>query len=122
MAAGMANLAQLSEPGFHDRLEATTKALAEGMEAAARGAGIPLTTNVAGGMFGFFFTDEPKVSRFEQVCACDTARFNRFFHLMLDRGVYLAPSSYEAGFVSAAHTAEDIEETVAAAAASFEQL
>ncbi|MEM9303834.1 MAG: glutamate-1-semialdehyde 2,1-aminomutase [Pseudomonadota bacterium] len=122
MAAGMANLSILAEPGFFEALGETTRSLAAGLEKAAEAAGISLTTNVAGGMFGFFFTDEPAVSRFDQVCACDQERFKRFFHLMLERGVYLAPSSFEAGFVSAAHTAADIEETVAAAAASFEAL
>lgn len=119
MAAGIANLRLAAEPGFQDRLAARTRSLVEGLAAAAEEAGIPLATNVLGGMFGFFFTDEPQVTRFEQVCACDQDRFRRFFHAMLERGVYLAPSAFEAGFVSGAHGEADIEATIQAARESF---
>jgi len=119
MAAGLAMLDLVAAPGFHDRLEQQTNALCDGLEAAARDAGVPLTTNRVGGMFGLFFTDE-KVDTFAQAMACDTAAFNRFFHAMLDRGVYLAPSAFEAGFMSSAHGDAEIEHTLAAARAAFQ--
>ena len=81
-----------------------------------------VTTNHTGTMFGGFFTEASSVSNYEQVMACDTERFNRFFHAMLEAGVYLAPASYEAGFMSSAHTDDDIEQTLAAAAAAFATL
>ncbi len=118
MAAGLAMLELVSEPGFHDRLAQTTATLCEGFEAAARDAGVPLTTNHVGAMFGLFFTDE-QVDTYAQAVACDTAAFNRFFHAMLDRGVYLAPSAFEAGFVSSAHDGAVVEATLAAARESF---
>jgi glutamate-1-semialdehyde 2,1-aminomutase len=119
MTAGLVTLELLSAPGFHQRLQAATDALIAGLARAAAGAGIALATNHVCGMFGFFFTAEPKVDRYEKVMACDVARFKRFFHGMLDEGVYLAPSAFEAGFMSAAHTAADIEATVAAAGRVF---
>jgi glutamate-1-semialdehyde 2,1-aminomutase len=119
MTAGLVTLELLSARGFHQRLQAATDALIAGLERAAAGAGIALATNHVCGMFGFFFTAEPKVDRYEKVMACDVARFKRFFHGMLDEGVYLAPSAFEAGFMSAAHTAVDIETTVAAAGRVF---
>lgn len=122
MAAGLAMMHEITQPGFYDRLTASTTRLLEGMKQAAHEAGIGLTTNQAGSMFGFFFTDEPEITRFEQVMACDVPRFNKFFHLMLEDGVYLAPSSFEAGFMSAAHTDADIDHTIAAAARAFAQL
>ncbi|MFC3851307.1 glutamate-1-semialdehyde 2,1-aminomutase [Salinispirillum marinum] len=122
MAAGLAMMQAITQPGFYDRLTASTTRLLDGMKQAAQDAGIGLTTNQAGSMFGFFFTDEPNITRFEQVMACDVPRFNKFFHLMLEEGVYLAPSSFEAGFMSAAHTDEVIDATIAAAARSFAQL
>jgi len=122
MTAGLTTLELVSAPGFHAALTAKTAALLEGMRAAAQAAGIPLTTNQAGGMFGIFFSDENQVSNFAQATSCDQARFKRFFHLMLERGVYLAPSAFEAGFVSAAHSEQDIEATVAAARDAFSQL
>jgi glutamate-1-semialdehyde 2,1-aminomutase len=121
MAAGLATLAALDEPGFYDRLFARTRELADGLRERAAAAGIALTTNSVGSMFGCFFTDAPAVTNFRQVMACDTARFNRFFHGMLKRGVYLAPAAYEAGFVSAAHGSADIEQTLAAASAVFRE-
>ena len=117
MAAGLTTLELIREPGFYDALAARTAALVEGFEAAAAGAGIPVATARLGGMFGLFFTDADRVSSYRQVMACDGDRFKRFFHGMLEAGVYMAPSAFEAGFVSAAHTEADVEETVAAARA-----
>jgi len=122
MAAGLATLDIISTPGFYEPLFKRTAALCEGLEGAAREAGVPFTTNSAGTMFGGFFTSENKVSNYAQVTACDTEAFNRFFHHMLSEGVYLAPASYEAGFMSAAHTDADIEATVAAARSAFASL
>ena len=118
MAAGLAMLELVSEPGFHDRLSTTTQALCRGFEAAAREAGVPLTTNAVGAMFGLFFTDQT-VDTYAQAIACDTAAFNRFFHAMLERGVYLAPSAFEAGFVSSAHDDAAVDATLAAARDAF---
>ncbi len=122
MAAGLAALELISVPGFYEPLFDATTRLSEGLEAAARRAGVPFTTNHAGSMFGGFFTTEERVSSYAQVMACDTERFNRFFHGMLDAGVYLAPASFEAGFVSAAHGDAEIEQTLAAASQVFATL
>jgi len=119
MAAGLATLAGLSAPGFHERLAARTTDLVEGLEAAARQAGVPFSTNHVCGMFGLFFTDQAPVTRYEQVMRCDVERFKRFFHAMLDAGVYLAPSAFEAGFVSAAHGDAEIDATLEAARKAF---
>ena len=116
MAAGLATLEGVSSPGFHERLAAVTTRLVDGVAEAARRAGVPLATNHVCGMFGLFFTDAPAVTSYAQATACDVERFKRFFHGMLAEGVYLAPSAFEAGFVSAAHTEELIDTTVAAAA------
>ena len=114
-ACGLATLREIARPGFFDALSARTRALADGLSGAARAAGVPLAADCEGGMFGFFFApDLPQ--NYAAVMATDKARFNRFFHAMLERGVYLAPALYEAGFVSAAHSADDIAATVAAAA------
>jgi glutamate-1-semialdehyde 2,1-aminomutase len=121
MAAGLTTLELIAAPGFHQRLGAATDLLMQGLAAAAAHAGIPLTTNHVCGMFGLFFTDQP-VDTFAQVMACDVDRFRRFFHAMLDAGVYFAPSAFEAGFLSAAHSPADIRETVAAAATIFDGL
>ncbi|KAF1688924.1 glutamate-1-semialdehyde 2,1-aminomutase [Pseudoxanthomonas taiwanensis] len=118
MAAGLAMLRLIQEPGFHERLAAVTARLCAGFEAAAREAGVPLTTNHVGAMFGLFFTDR-KVETYAQATACDIAAFNRFFHAMLERGVFLAPSAYEAGFVSSAHDEAVVEATLEAARAAF---
>jgi glutamate-1-semialdehyde 2,1-aminomutase len=118
MAAGLAMLELVQEPGFHDRLEAAANTLCNGLEAAARDAGVPLTTNRVGAMFGLFFTDQ-KVDTYEGATSCDTEAFNRFFHAMLDRGVFLAPSAYEAGFMSSAHDEAVIQATVEAAREAF---
>jgi glutamate-1-semialdehyde 2,1-aminomutase len=122
MAAGLAALELISAPGFYEPLFEATTRLSSGLEAAAAKAGIPFTTNHAGTMFGGFFTADKQVSNYAQVMACDTERFNRFFHGMLDAGVYLAPASYEAGFMSAAHGDAEIEQTLAAASQVFATL
>ncbi|TDG11565.1 glutamate-1-semialdehyde-2,1-aminomutase [Seongchinamella unica] len=122
MAAGLATLDIISEDGFYPPVFTRTRALCDGLQAAADKAGVPFTTNSAGTMFGGFFTDADSISNYNQVMACDTERFNRFFHLMLAAGVYLAPASYEAGFTSSAHSDEDIEATVDAATAAFAAL
>jgi glutamate-1-semialdehyde 2,1-aminomutase len=115
MAAGLATLKLISAPGFHDGLNAKASALCEGLKQRASAAGIDLTTNQVGGMFGFFFTNETQVTNFAQVTQCNITRFQQFFHGMLDEGVYLAPSAYETGFVSSAHTDAEIDTTLAAA-------
>ncbi len=122
MVAGLTTLSLISEPGFHQRLGATTDLLMQRLAAAAASADIPFATNHVCGMFGFFFTAEPRVDTFAKVMACDVDRFKRFFHAMLDEGIYLAPSAFEAGFLSAAHSAEDIDATVAAATKVFPTL
>ncbi len=122
MAAGLAMIEIISAPGFYDPLFQRTSALCEGLESAAQQAGPPFTTNHTGTMFGGFFTEAPQVSNYQEVMACDTERFNRFFHGMLKRGVYLAPASYEAGFMSAAHTNDDIAATIDAAREVFAEL
>ena len=122
MAAGLATLAGLSAPGFFDALEKKTETLVNGLKHAADQNGVALATEYAGGMFGFFFTSEAKVTSFDHATACDADAFNRFFHLMLDQGVYLAPSHYEAGFISAAHSEQDIANTLKAASHAFSQL
>ncbi|WP_105257765.1 glutamate-1-semialdehyde 2,1-aminomutase [Pseudoalteromonas sp. T1lg88] len=122
MAAGLKALELLSKPGLHEELEAKSKAICEGFQAAADKAGIPLTTNYAGGMYGFFFTDADKVTSYQQATECDLERFKRFFHLMLEEGVYLAPSAFEAGFVCQAHDDEAIAQTIAAAERAFAKL
>ena len=119
MAAGLTTLNLLSEPGFHEALTEKTTRLLDGMTAAAHAEGVAFTTAQAGAMFGLFFTDQSRISSFADVMACDSERFNRFFHAMLDQGVYLAPSAFEAGFVSAAHSDEDIDATIAAARKAF---
>ncbi|MCP5201751.1 MAG: glutamate-1-semialdehyde 2,1-aminomutase [Gammaproteobacteria bacterium] len=119
MASGLATLELVRRPGFHDRLLATTRELCEAFEGAAAQAGIALRTNHVCGMFGLFFTAAERVTGFQDVMACDADRFRRFFHLMLDGGVNLAPSAFEAGFVSAAHGAAEIAHTIAAAERAF---
>jgi glutamate-1-semialdehyde 2,1-aminomutase len=121
MAAGLAMLELIQAPGFYAELERRTNALCDGLEAAARDAGVPFTTNRVGGMFGLFFSAKP-VDTYAQAVACDTAAFNRFFHAMLERGVYLAPSAFEAGFVSSAHDDAVIAATIDAARAAFAAL
>jgi len=118
VAAGLATLAATEVPGFYDRLAARTQAFVDGMAAAARDAGVPFSAQAVGGMFGLYFAPSVPDS-YASVMACDKERFNRFFHAMLDAGIYLAPSAFEAGFVSAAHADDDIRATIAAAAAAF---
>ena len=122
MMAGLTTLELIADPGFHQRLGAATDSLMRRLKAAAAAADIPLSTNHVCGMFGFFFTRERNVDAFAKVMACDVDRFRRFFHAMLDAGVYLAPSAFEAGFLSAAHTPSDIDATVAAAERIFPRL
>jgi len=122
MAAGLVTLKAISAPGFFEALGQKTEKLTAGLQAAADEAGVALTTQSVGAMFGLFFTDQQSVSRFSQVMTCDVERFKTFFHGMLDEGVYLAPSAFEAGFVSAAHSDEDIEFTIAAAKKVFLKL
>jgi glutamate-1-semialdehyde 2,1-aminomutase len=119
MAAGIATLELLSAPGFHERLGKQTDTLIAGLRAAAARAGVALATNHVCGMFGFFFSEEPVVDAYAKVMASDVAHFNRFFHAMIAAGVYFAPSAFEAGFLSAAHTSVDIDATVAAAERAF---
>ena len=119
MAAGLATLEIASTPGFHDQLDQAAKQLTQGLEACAKAAGIPMTSNQVGGMFGLFFTEQAQVTRFSEVNNCDQDRFKRFFHAMLNEGVYLAPSAFEAGFVSAAHNQTAIQATLGAAERAF---
>ncbi|MDH3533067.1 MAG: aminotransferase class III-fold pyridoxal phosphate-dependent enzyme, partial [Gammaproteobacteria bacterium] len=116
MAAGLATLQQIDAPGFYESLGERTRQLTAGLLQAAAAANVPLAVEHLGGMFGFVFTADAPVRRFDQVAAADIDRFKAFFHGMLDAGIYLAPSAYEAGFVSAAHGDEEIETTVNAAA------
>ncbi len=122
MAAGLRNLEILSRPGFFEDLDRRTERLVEGLLDAAEANGVALRANRVGAMFGLFFTEQEQVSRFSEVSACDIELFRRFFHGMLDRGVNLAPSAYEAGFVSAMHGAAEIDQTIEAAAATFAEL
>jgi glutamate-1-semialdehyde 2,1-aminomutase len=119
MAAGLKTLELLSEPGFYEALAERTAALTGGLAAIAQAAGVPLSTHQVGGMFGLFFTDKGPVTSYAQATACDLDAFKAFFHGMLERGVYLAPSAFEAGFVSAAHTEAEIAATLSAAAEAF---
>jgi glutamate-1-semialdehyde 2,1-aminomutase len=116
MAAGLATLEQIDQPGFYEALGERTQQLVEGLAAAASDAGVPFATECAGGMFGLVFTDAGPVRRFSQIAAANVDRFKQFFHGMLDEGIYLAPSAFEAGFVSAAHGDAEIEKTLDAAA------
>ncbi|HTQ74240.1 MAG TPA: glutamate-1-semialdehyde 2,1-aminomutase [Burkholderiales bacterium] len=118
VAAGLSTLSKVQAPGFYERLSAATRSLCEGLATAARKRGIAFSAQSVGGMFGLYFRAAPPTT-YAEVMQCDTEAFRRFFHAMLDRGIYLAPSAYEAGFVSAAHTAADIAATVAAAESAF---
>lgn len=122
MAAGLATLTKIQQPGFYEPLFARTTQLVKGLLAAAHETGIALTANHVGSMWGVFFTTAPSVSNFREVMACDTARFNKFFHGMLEAGVNLAPASFEAAFMSAVHSEEDIQFTIDAARSVFTQL
>ena len=118
VAAGLATLKKIRQPGFYEALATKTRALTDGLAEAARRQGVVFSAQSVGGMFGLYFASRPPAT-YGEVMACDKEAFNRFFHAMLDKGVYLAPSAFEAGFVSAAHTDADIAATVAAAEAVF---
>jgi glutamate-1-semialdehyde 2,1-aminomutase len=122
MSAGLAALQQLSTPGLYDQLYQRVDALVDGLQERANRAGVPMTTNRAGSMFGFFFTEEPEVTSYAQATQCNMEHFKAFYHAMLNEGVYLAPSAFEGGFMSAAHTEDDIEKTLQAAEKAFTQL
>lgn len=115
MTAGLTTLELVSKPNFFTELEAKTETLVEGLTRKARAAGIPLTTNYAGGMFGFFFSEEERVTNYAQATTCNMDHFRAFFHGMLAEGIYLAPSAFEAGFISSAHNETDLEVTLAGA-------
>ncbi len=122
MAAGLACLTELKKDGNQQRLNQLTEKLSQGLKALADKHGIPFSVNYVGAMFGLFFTDKTEVSSYQDVMACDTEKFKLFFHKMLEQGVYLAPSAFEAGFMSLAHSHEDIDRTLAAADKVFAQL
>ena len=122
MAAGLKTLELISVPEFFEKLATSTTQLLEGLQQAADQSGIAFSTNQVGGMFGLFFSDEKPIDSFAKVMQCNQDKFKAFFHAMLAAGVYLAPSAFEAGFVSAAHTQADIETTIAAASTAFKQL
>jgi len=119
MAAGLETLELIGKPGFYQDLEVKTERLVTGLEARAAAVGVPLTTNRVGAMFGLFFTAAERVTDFAGATACNQDQFRAFFHAMLERGIYLAPSAFEAGFLSAAHGEEDIADTLRAAAEAF---
>jgi glutamate-1-semialdehyde 2,1-aminomutase len=121
VAAGLATLTLVQTASFYDKLAATAYALCKGLSEAAASHRIPFSAQHVGGMFGLYFRDTPPQT-YAEVMQCDKERFNTFFHAMLAQGVYLAPSAYEAGFVSSAHSAADIEKTVAAADKAFTDL
>jgi glutamate-1-semialdehyde 2,1-aminomutase len=122
MAAGLASLQEIQQAGLYDKLTANTKTLAEGFKHIAHTYNIPMSVNYAGSMFGLFFTEVERVTNYQQAISCNTEQFNQFYHLMLDKGVYLAPASYEAGFVSAAHDADIIQQTLEIADQVLSQL
>ncbi len=122
MTAGLKMMEIISRDGFYDELNHKTAFFVKGMQNAADQAGVPFASVQVGGMFGLFFTEEKQVTTYQQVTACNIPRFNQFFHGMLERGVYLAPSAYEAGFVSTAHTEADFLETLSAAQEVFAML
>ena len=122
MTAGLATLDYISEPGFFTALTDNLEDLLTGMKEAAASNGIAVTTNQVGGMFGLFFTGDSRVTTYKQATACDRNLFNRFFHGMLDSGIYLAPSGYEAGFISSAHGPHEIDKTLEAATTVFKTL
>ncbi|TMH82728.1 MAG: aminotransferase class III-fold pyridoxal phosphate-dependent enzyme, partial [Betaproteobacteria bacterium] len=121
VAAGLATLKLVDQPGFQERIESITQQLVTGLAAEARKAGVIFSSQSIGSMFGIYFRDAPPRSLAE-VMQCDRERFNRFFHAMLEHGIYLAPSAYETGFVSAAHDTPEVETTLVAARSCFERL
>ena len=122
MRAGIAMLTAMKREGLYEELSAKTEYLTEGLKAVALKNGISVATAAVGGMFGLFFTDKESVNSFAEATTCDLEAFKKFFHLMLDEGVYLAPSAYEAGFLSAAHTEADLDATITAADRAFSKL
>ena len=122
MAAGYACLTELTQVGIYETLSSKTEMLAQGLKRVAATQNIPVVVNYVGGMFGLFFTDAESVTCYQDAVNCDVARFKKFFHLMLDEGIYLAPSAFEAGFMSLAHTEEDIQRTIDAAERCFSKL
>ena len=122
MSAGLVMLDEVSQPGFYEQLTSYTSRLLSGMKERAKAANVDFHTNQVGGMFGLFFTDQTQVTCFAETMACDGQKFSRFFHLMLENGVYLAPSAFEAGFVSTAHGDEELTHTLDAAERAFAQL
>lgn len=122
MSAGLVMLDEISQPGFYEQLTDFTSKLLVGLKERADAANVPFLTSQAGGMFGIFFTDQPEVTCFAETMACDAEKFSRFFHLMLGEGVYLAPSAFEAGFVSTAHGDKELAHTLDAAERVFAQL
>ena len=122
MAAGIATLEKIKVPGFHQSLTEKAAKLLHGLEGIAKEKGVPFTTSQVGGMFGLFFTDQDQVNSFDKVMACDIDRYGKFFHAMLSHGVYLSPSAFEAGFISIAHGAKELEITLQAAKQAFASL
>ena len=122
MAAGLSMLEHVSQPAFYEPLSKQTEKLCLGLKEVAKSNGIPLTTNNVGAMFGFFFTEEEHITRFDQVMRCNEKRFKQFYHGMLAEGIYLAPSAYETGFISAAHGDDEIAKTITAADAVMKSL
>ena len=122
MAAGLKTLELISTPGFYDALDKKLTQLLLALSDAAENANVPFFADSRGGMFGFFFTEAKSIASFNDVMNCDQERFKTFFHGMLEQGVYMAPSAFEAGFISAAHNQEDIEKTVQAASTVFASL
>jgi glutamate-1-semialdehyde 2,1-aminomutase len=122
MAAGLATLQLIEDPEFFDSLNAQTRQLADGLAAESLAANVPLAVEACGGMFGFVFCSDGPVRKFSQVAAADIDRFRKFFHGMLEQGIYLAPSAFEAGFVSAAHGDDEISRTLDAARTVFKSL
>ncbi|TCM69971.1 glutamate-1-semialdehyde 2,1-aminomutase [Acinetobacter calcoaceticus] len=122
MRAGIKMFEHLRQPDFYSRLEAKTAQLLTGFQKAADAVGLPIRTDYAGGLFGLYFTDQPEISSFEHILKCDVEAFRQFFHGMLKRGVNFAPSAFEAGFISIAHSEEDIELTIQAAAETFAEM
>jgi glutamate-1-semialdehyde 2,1-aminomutase len=122
MSAGLTTLNLISAPNFFEELSVMTNTLVNGLKQKASEAGVPFTTNAVGGMFGLFFSEDESIESFSQVMACHQERFNTFFRGMLDKGIYLAPSSFEAGFVSKAHGNNDIEKTITVASEVMKEL
>jgi glutamate-1-semialdehyde 2,1-aminomutase len=122
MSAGLVMLEEISQAGVYEHLTSYTSKLLAGLQQRADAAGVPFLTSQVGAMFGLFFTDQPQVTCFTETMACDAQKFGRFFHLMLAEGVYLAPSAFEAGFVSTAHGDQELQHTLDAAERAFAAL